>query len=59
MPFASADSFSDVAAEAPYALAVAWALEKSITTGTSATTFSPNDICNRGQIVTFLHRNLA
>lgn len=59
MPFASVDSFSDVSADASYALAVAWALEKGITTGTSATTFSPADICNRGQIVTFLHRNLA
>ena len=59
MPFASADSFTDVPADASYALAVAWALEKGITTGTSATTFSPDEICNRGQIVTFLHRNLA
>lgn len=59
MPFASADSFTDVSADASYALAVAWALEKGITTGTSATTFSPDEICNRGQIVTFLHRNLA
>lgn len=58
-PSASADSFTDVSAGAPYALAVAWALENGITTGTSETTFSPGDICNRGQIVTFLHRNLA
>lgn len=59
MPFASVDSFIDVAAEAPYALAAAWALEKSITTGIRVTAFSPNDICNRGQILAFLHRNLA
>ena len=59
IPFASADSFTDIPADASYTLAVAWALEKGITTGTSTTTFSPDEICNRGQIVTFLHRNLA
>ncbi len=55
----AAASFTDVSASASYAQAVAWALEKGITTGTSANTFSPDDICNRGQIVTFLYRNLA
>ena len=39
--------------------AVAWALQKNITTGTSANTFSPDDICTRGQIVTFLYRGMA
>ena len=39
-----------------YYKAVLWALEKGITTGTSATTFSPNVGCTRGQVVTFLHR---
>ena len=50
--------FDDVPADAPYAEAVAWAVENGITTGTSATTFSPNMVCDRGQIVTFLHRAL-
>ena len=51
-------NFDDVPADAPYAEAVAWAVENNITTGTSATTFSPNIVCDRGQIVTFLHRAL-
>lgn len=51
-------NFDDVPADAPYAEAVAWAVENGITTGTSATTFSPNTVCDRGQIVTFLHRAL-
>ena len=49
-------AFSDVPAGSYYASAVAWAAEKGITTGTSSTTFSPNDTCTRGQIVTFLYR---
>ena len=36
--------------------AVCWASGENITTGTGANTFSPNDACTRGQIVTFLHR---
>lgn len=35
---------------------VAWAIGRGITKGTSETTFSPNDNCTRGQIVTFLYR---
>lgn len=38
---------------------VVWAVEAGITTGTSATTFSPNATCTRGQIVTFLYRTYA
>ena len=49
-------SFTDVPANEYYAKAVAWAVENGITTGTSATTFSPNDTCTRGQAVTFLCR---
>jgi len=48
--------FNDVAADAAYAKAVAWAVEEGITNGTSATTFSPAETCTRGQIVTFLYR---
>lgn len=55
-PAVSNDVFSDVPASAYYAQAVAWAVEKGITSGTTATTFSPNSVCTRGQIVTFLHR---
>ncbi|MBD5162718.1 MAG: S-layer homology domain-containing protein [Oscillibacter sp.] len=60
-PAAPAASFTDVPAGSSYAPAVAWAVEEGITRGTNpeGTMFSPDEICNRGQIVTFLHRNLA
>ena len=48
--------FTDVFRDTYYADAVAWAVEKGITTGTSATTFSPDQGCTRGQVVTFLWR---
>ncbi len=48
--------FTDVAKNAWYADAVFWAMDKDITTGTSNTTFSPDDPCTRAQIVTFLWR---
>ena len=32
----------------------AWAVENGITSGTSATTFSPDKVCSRAEIVTFL-----
>ena len=54
---ADADSpFTDVTLDSWYAKAVLWAVEKGITNGTSATTFSPDDTCTRAQIVTFLWR---
>ena len=49
-------SFADVPADAYYAKAVAWAVENGITVGTTAATFSPDDICTRAHGVTFLHR---
>ena len=52
-------AFADVPGGADYAKAVAWAVEKGITSGTSATTFAPDALCTRGQIVTFLHRDLG
>lgn len=51
--------FSDVSPDAEYAQAVAWAVKNGVTSGTSATSFSPNDTCTRGQIVTFLNRALV
>ena len=51
--------FDDVAPNAYYAKAVAWAVENGITTGTSASKFSPNDPCTRTQAVTFLFRYAA
>lgn len=58
-PAADAASFADVDAGAEYAQAVAWAVKEGITAGTSATTFAPDNTCTRGQIVTFLYRDLA
>ena len=46
--------FNDVPSGAEYSQAVAWALANKITNGTSETTFSPDNTCTRGQIVTFL-----
>ena len=51
-----APAFADVPASAYYADAVKWAVEQGITSGTSATTFSPDMSCTRAQIVTFLWR---
>jgi hypothetical protein len=52
-------NFADVKTTDYYSNAVAWAATNKITDGTSATTFSPNDDCLRGQIVTFLYRNFV
>jgi len=56
-PAASSTGFSDVPADSPYAEAIKWAVEQGITNGTSATTFSPNQTCTIGQILTFLWRS--
>lgn len=54
-PTGTDNPFLDVP-EGYYKKAVLWAVEKGITNGTGATTFSPNKICTRGEIVTFLCR---
>lgn len=48
--------FTDVKAGSYYEDAVIWAKENGVTGGTTATTFSPNATCTRGQVVTFLWR---
>ena len=48
--------FTDVKKNDYFYKAVLWAAENGVTSGTSATKFSPNDVCTRGQIVTFLWR---
>lgn len=53
---AAAVSFRDVNQSDYYYDAVQWAVEKGITEGTSATTFSPDASCTRAQMVTFLYR---
>ena len=52
-------NFTDVKSDTFYADAVNWAVANNVTNGTSDTTFSPNDNCTRGQIVTFLWRLYA
>ena len=48
--------FKDVPAGQYYTDAVLWAVKEGITTGTAADKFSPDMICTRSQIVTFLYR---
>lgn len=55
----SVNPFTDVSTDAYYADAVLWAVKESVTSGTTATTFSPNTNCTRAQIVTFIYRTLA
>ena len=50
-------NFVDVAAGAYYYDAVQWAVDNGITSGTGATTFSPDATCTRAQMVTFLWRS--
>lgn len=49
-------SFTDVPSDAYFCQAVAWVAAQGITSGTGEHTFSPDTICTRGQIVTFLYR---
>ena len=49
--------FTDVPEDSFYYDAVLWAVEKGITTGTTATTFDPNGQCQRAAVVTFLWRS--
>ena len=54
--YATESKFTDVSADAYYTKSVSWAVEKGITSGTSATTFSPDATCTTAQILTFLWR---
>ena len=48
--------FTDIADDAWYTNAVLWAVENNITSGSSATTFSPDAAVSREQLVTFLYQ---
>ena len=48
--------FVDVHSDGYYYKAMLWAVEKGITAGVDETHFGPNEVCSRGQIVTFLWR---
>lgn len=52
----AAPEFDDVKPGAFYFDAVQWAVENGITNGTGKSTFSPNTVCSRYQIVMFLWR---
>lgn len=49
--------FTDVKLSSYYYDAVLWAIKNGVTSGTSATTFHPDNTVTRGQTVTFLYRN--
>ena len=53
---AASTGFADVPANAYFADAVEWAVDKGITNGLSDTMFGPYESCTRAQIVTFLWR---
>lgn len=55
-PKSSVSKFYDVPAKEYYTKAIAWAIERGITTGVTSKAFCPEDTCTRGQIVTFLAR---
>ena len=52
----NSSKFADVPANAYFADAVKWAVDKGITNGLSDTMFGPYESCTRAQIVTFLWR---
>ena len=54
-----AGQFSDVPAGQYFTDAVAWAVDKGITDGVDIGKFGPDQACTRGQIVTFLYRDMA
>ncbi|MBR3569665.1 MAG: S-layer homology domain-containing protein [Oscillibacter sp.] len=58
-PGGNPNPFEDVPPRTGYAEAAAWAASRGITTGVTPTTFEPERVCSRAQIVTFLYRHLA
>ena len=55
-PVSESNPFVDVKETDFYYDAVLWAVENGITNGADATHFNPMGVCNRAQVVTFLHR---
>ncbi|MBE6951734.1 MAG: hypothetical protein E7451_10450 [Ruminococcaceae bacterium] len=55
-PKSLSNPFVDVKESDFYFKAVLWAVENGITNGSDATHFNPFGVCNRAQVVTFLHR---
>jgi len=55
-PTTAENPFTDVEEKDFFYDAVLWAVENNITNGLTATTFAPDTVCNRAQVVTFLYR---
>lgn len=58
-PEAGDEPFADVNEGDYFAAPVAWAYKEGITSGTSETTFGPNNDCLREQIITFMYLYFA
>ena len=59
MPSVAGSGFVDVPAGNWFADAAVWAVKEGITNGTSDTTFTPDQECTRGEILTFLYRQFS
>ena len=57
--YSTSNPFYDVSSGSYYYDAVLWAVENGITTGKTTEKFAPKDPCTRGQVVTFLYRDLG
>lgn len=58
-PDGGSEPFADVNPGDFFAEPVAWMVAEGITTGTSATTFSPNRAVTRAEIATFMYRSVG
>ena len=58
-PASAECNFTDLSENSFYYKAVLWAVENNITTGKTPTTFAPDSICTRAQIVTFLYKAIG
>ena len=56
-PESGVNPFSDVKEASYYYKAVLWAVENGITDGVSDCEFSPDGVCTRGQMTTFIYRS--
>lgn len=53
---ASGTRFTDVPSDKWYAAPILWSVEEGVASGTTKTTFSPNQTCTKAQVLTFLWR---
>lgn len=58
-PRTTVNPFTDIGRNDVYYKAVLWAVEESITYGTTATTFTPGRTVNRGEAMCFLYRQIG